>query len=74
MIAFAPGFGDHADFTPNALGIIGDSQDKRFTYVASLEPGYIIEIDNQKMAEFSERIMAEAMRPKWLKDLPPLIV
>lgn len=54
MIAFAPQFDpsrDHADLSANGFGIIGDSQDKRFTYVRPMgdpnegEPDYIIEID-----------------------------
>lgn len=35
MIAFAHQCspGDHADWSANALGVIGDSRDKRFTFV-----------------------------------------
>jgi len=34
MIAFAPQFQpeDHADFSANSFGVIGDSADKRYTF------------------------------------------
>lgn len=42
--------GDHADFSADSVGVIGDSADKRFTYVRTDykqtgRPEYVFEID-----------------------------